>query len=212
MAVHQSIYGIEESFLFCREGGFVSYCYWAWYPSETCFRHSSSYAISDLRSFKYVKKLNSSVFETSDEFFFALWKSNETKVAEEYCWAKTGGRVAMLPPIRLSCVEVWISAALPCSPEYEGGTQSHEHINYTIMERYEWASITCQVAALYSLLCEIRMPLDVLLAPFWKSENPLAVEHRYSSSHGRKCCRRQVHQRQRIHCNQWGLSHGRLSA
>jgi hypothetical protein len=81
--------------------------------------------------------------------------------------------VAMLPPIRLSCVEVWISRAFPCSREYEGGTQSHEHINCTIMERYEWASITCQVAALYSLVCEIHMPLDVLLAPFWKSENPL---------------------------------------
>jgi hypothetical protein len=36
------------------------------------------------------------------------------KVAEEYCWAITGGRAVMLRSIRLQCVGVGISAGLPC--------------------------------------------------------------------------------------------------
>ena len=38
----------------------------------------------------------------------------ETNMAEEYCWAITGGEAVMLRAIRLQCVGVWISPGFLC--------------------------------------------------------------------------------------------------
>jgi hypothetical protein len=39
---------------------------------------------------------------------------NETNMAEEYCWAITGGEAVILRAIRFQCVGVWISPGLLC--------------------------------------------------------------------------------------------------
>ena len=50
----------------------------------------------------------------------------EMKVAEEYCWAITGGWSVLLRSFKFLCVRVWISARLPFVYISVKGRCSHE--------------------------------------------------------------------------------------
>jgi hypothetical protein len=71
-------------------------------------------AISDLRFFRNVIKIKIIPYQQRAAFLPARnEKSNEKKMAEEYCWAITQA-AGQLCCGRFQSVGVWVSAALSC--------------------------------------------------------------------------------------------------
>jgi hypothetical protein len=124
--------------LMIHRGGrfFLSCSHWAWRPSETRDTlRPTQFPVTQLEFEKLKKKSNNGISVTSAEFFFAGKKAQWDEGCGRILLGDNRRRAAMLPPIGLICVEVWISAAFSCM--YEGRTVRHEHINFTTKERYQ---------------------------------------------------------------------------